>query len=146
MTQEPCRRFGPDWGTTNGRNFIAMLEAYRASGGAVPGTILDQLLREYRVAKPATLAELVDSGQLFGFAWRAILWIPMFQFEAEDLALKPCAQRVRARLPQLSGWELACWFARPNDRLAGQAPVDTMDSDFEAVLRATLPHNPRVYA
>jgi hypothetical protein len=73
------------------RGFVALLEAFRTTGGTAPG-----------------LANLIHTGQVFGFEWCASLWIPMFQFAADDLALKPGAQRVRAELPPLwSGWQLA---------------------------------------
>ena len=130
----------------NGRNFISMLEAFRASGGVAPSPILDQLFREYRVAKPVTLAELVATGLLFGFLWRDNLWVPMFQFEAEDLVVKACAQKVRAQLPLLSGWTLASWFATPKVQLDGHTPVDMLDSNLEAVLLATKSHDSFAHA
>ena len=120
----------------NGRDFIAMLEAFRASGGAAPGSVLSRLLEEYRVRDPVSLAELVYAGQVFGFEWRANLWIPMFQFEAGDLAVKSSAQRVRAQLPLLSGWALALWFASPNALLHGDIPANVLDSDIEPVMAA----------
>lgn len=120
----------------NGRDFIAMLEAFRGSGGAAPGSVLSKLLEEYRLKEPVSLAELVYSGQVFGFEWRANLWIPMFQFEADDLGLKLSAQQVRAELPLLSGWALATWFASPNRLLDGQVPANVLASDVEAVMAA----------
>jgi hypothetical protein len=61
----------------------------------------------------------------------------MFQFDANDLALKASAQNVRAELPSLwSGWQVASWFAAPNARLYGHSPADRFDSDLEAVLKA----------
>ncbi len=61
----------------------------------------------------------------------------MFQFDADDLALKVGAQRVRAQLPSpWSGWTVASWFATPNARLDGRSPVDMIDSRLDAVARA----------
>ena len=103
----------------------------------MPGEIVDRLLEEHRVADTVSLAKLICTGQVFGFEWRASLWIPMFQFDAEDLALKPGAQRVRAELPSLwSGWTLASWFAGPNAWLDGRSPADVLNLDLDAVIRA----------
>jgi len=119
------------------RGFIALLEAFRATGGTAPGEIVDRLLEERQVGNAVSLAKLVDAGQAFGFEWRDSLWIPMFQFDASDLAPNPTVQSVRAELPSLwSGWTLACWFAGPNARLDGRSPAAALDSDPDAVVRA----------
>ena len=61
----------------------------------------------------------------------------MFQFDANDLTLKASAQSVRAELQSLSsGWTLAAWFGGPNARLEGRCPVNVLDSDLDAVVRA----------
>ncbi|MEL4180847.1 hypothetical protein [Roseateles sp. PN1] len=121
----------------SGRGFIALLEAFRATGGTAPADVLARLLEEYQLGRACSLAQLVHTGQVFGFEWRSSLWIPMFQFEAQDLALKAEAQEVRAALPQLwSGWAVAAWFAGANAHLAQCRPVDVLASDFEAVRRA----------
>jgi len=124
----------------SGRGFIALLEAFRATGGTAPADVLARLLEEHQLGRACSLTQLfqlVHTGQVFGFEWRSSLWIPMFQFEAQDLALKAEAQEVRAALPQLwSGWAVAAWFAAANAHLAQCRPVDVLASDLEAVLRA----------
>ena len=126
-----------DANVPSGRGFIALLEAFRASGGTAPGEIVDRLLEEHQVGDAVSLAKLIYTGQVFGFEWRACLWIPMFQFDADDFALKARAQRVRWELPSLwSGWTLASWFAAPNARLDNRSPADVLDPDLDAVMRA----------
>jgi len=121
----------------NAHDFIALLEAFRATGGAAPGDIMGSLLEEHQVGNVVSLAKLIYTGQVFGFEWSASLWIPMFQFDADDLALKAGAQRVRAELPSLwSGWNLASWFAAPNAQLDGRSPADMLDPDLDAVLQS----------
>jgi len=121
----------------SGRGFIALLEAFRATGGAAPGEIVGRLLDEHQVGQAVSLAKLIDTGQAFGFEWRASLWIPMFQFEAADLSLKLSAQQVRAELPSLwSGWTVASWFATALAQLGGRCPADLLDADLDAVMRA----------
>lgn len=121
----------------SGHGFIALLEAFRITGGTAPAPILANLLAQHQVGTVVSLAKLVYSGKIFCFQWRGNDWIPMFQFETEDLALKVSAQSVRAELPSLwSGWQVASWFAGPNARLDGHNPADWLDSDLEAVVQA----------
>ena len=130
-------RRGAESEVPNGRGFIAVFEAFRATDGTAPGEIVGRLLEEHHVGNAVSLAKLIYTSQVFGFEWRANPWIPMFQFDADDLALKAGAQRVRADLPSLwSGWPLASWLAEPNKRLEGRSPADRLDSDLDAVMRA----------
>jgi hypothetical protein len=120
----------------SGCGFIALLDAFRASGGTVPGEIIGRLLEDHQAGN-ASLAKRLYTGQVFGFEWRSSLWIPMFQFDAKDLSIKPGPQQVRAELPSLwPGWMLASWFAAPNARLDVRRPVDLLDSDLYAALLA----------
>lgn len=137
LAPHPVCDLGADLPGPSGLAFIALLEAFRATGGTAPGEIVGRLLEEHQVGPAVSLAKLVYTGQVFGFEWRGKLWIPMFQFEAKDLALKVNAQSVRSTLPWLwAGWRLASWFAAPNVRLHGCSPVDMLDSDHHAVLSA----------
>ncbi len=124
-------------GAPSGLAFIALLEAFRATGGTAPGEIVARLLEEHHVGNAISLAKLVYTGQVFGFEWRGKRWIPMFQFDENDLALKVGAQRVLAALPsRWSQWRLASWFATANARLDGRSPADMLESDLDAVLSA----------
>ncbi len=122
--------------TPDGHGFIALLEAFRATGGTAPSEFVSRLLEEHQVGSSACLAELVDTGRVFGFRWRAALWIPMFQFGADDLAPKLGAQQVRAELPSgWSAWEVASWFAMPNAALGSRSAAELLDAELDAVLR-----------
>lgn len=121
----------------SGKGFIALLEAFRMTGGTAPGDVVGGLLEDHQAGNSLSLAKLISTGQAFGFGWRGYLWIPMFQFNADDLALKAGAQSVRAAMPALrSGWLVAAWFAAPNALLEGRRPADMLDSDLETVIRA----------
>lgn len=136
FVQPAWRAWDADFNVPNGRSFIALLEAFRATGGTAPGEIVGRLLEEHQVGNAVSLAKLIYTGQAFGFEWRDSLWLPMFQFDANDLTLKTSAQSVRAELPSLwSGWMLASWFAGPNAQLDGRSPADVLDSDPDAVMR-----------
>ena len=121
----------------SGSGFVTLLEAFRASGGTAPGDIVGRLLEDHQVGGTVSLAKLVHSGQVFGFEWRSRLWIPMFQFNPDDLSIAAAPQAVRAELPELwSGWTVAMWFATRNAELDSRRPVDLLGSDFAAVLHA----------
>lgn len=121
----------------SGAGFMALLEAFRATGGTVPGHIVARLLGEHRVGDAVSLARLVFTGEMFGFGWRGSLWVPMFQFDPGDLSVRPGPQQVRAELPQdWPGWALASWFAAPNAHLGGRRPTDSLESDLVGAVRA----------
>ena len=137
FVQQSRGELGANFDVPRGRGFIALLEAFRATGGTAPGEIVGRLLEAHQIGDAVSLAKLIYTGQAFGFEWRDSLWIPMFQFDANDLALKASAQRIRAELPPLwSGWNVATWFAATNARLEGRSPADRLDSNVEAVMRA----------
>jgi len=119
------------------RRFIALLEAYRATGGMAPGNFLCQSLQQHQRGELGALARLVEDRRLFVLDWRGDSWIPMFQFDADDLSCKAGPARVRAELAGLdSGWAIASWFARPNAQLGGRLPVDIVGLDLGAVVDA----------
>jgi Protein of unknown function (DUF2384) len=131
------RQPGTAFDVPSSRGFMALLEAFRTTGGTAPGAIVGRLLEEHQAGNAVSLAKLVYTGRAFGFGWRANLWIPMFQFDANDLVLKAGVQGVRAELPSLwSGWHVARWFAQPNVRLDGHSPADRLDSHLDAVMQA----------
>jgi hypothetical protein len=146
MSRAGLRAFAPasacppqamDLGLPSGRGFIALLEALRTTGGTAPGEIVARLLEDHQVGNAASLAKLIDEGEVFGFQWRACLWIPMFQFDADDLTLRAGVRQVRAVLPALwSGWAVAAWFAAANAELDGHSPADMLATELEAVLQA----------
>jgi hypothetical protein len=113
-----------------------LLEAFRASGGTAPDAIVDRLLAERRAGCAECLARLVFADQIFGFEWRTSLWIPMFQFDTDDMSVKAGPRQVNAVLPSVwSGWRRAVWFATPDDRLDDRAPADTVGADLDAALQ-----------
>jgi hypothetical protein len=130
-------------GEPSGHGFIALLAAFRASGGTAPATIVAPLLEDRHAGGVPGLAELVYREQVFGFAWRASLWIPMFQFRAGDLSVQTGPQQVRAALPwTANGWHVAAWFASPNACLQGARPVDLIEEDLSTVLGAARSWRP----
>ncbi len=124
-------------GEPSGAGFVALLIAYRSSGGTVRGDDLAALLQDHRQGNDVSLARMIGSGSILGFKWRETLWIPMFQFDPIDLSV---TQGLREVLRELVGvidsWQLASWFAEPNSALDGRLPAESLVHDWPSVLRA----------
>lgn len=124
-----------DFDLPSGRGFIALLEAFRETGGTALSKVVGRLLEQHQLDYRISLDRLICTGQVFGFKWRGGLWVPMFQFDPQDLSVKSSAQKVCTELSSLpSGWAVASWFAQPNERLNGRKPVDVLARDPQAVL------------
>ena len=112
-------------------HFIALLNAYRASGGLAEGS-------EIAARRPFTglsaLARAITSRAVVSLDWAGQRWLPVFQFEPGDLTVRP---PVRVLIDELSDvledWELADWFVEPNAWLRGAAPLQLVDTDFAQV-------------
>lgn len=117
--------------------FVAMLTAYRGTGGVARSDDLARLMEDRNCGSFVSLARLIVTRAVFAFEWRHTSWIPMFQFDLSDLSIRPGPQRVVAELgSEFDNWALAAWFARPNSWLNNQAPVELMESRLAAVLDA----------
>lgn len=117
--------------------FHALRDACRPTGGVARGDDLGRLLEDHHGGDYVVLARLIASDEVFGFEWRATLWIPMFQFDLFDLSVRPMVRRVIAELdPVLDRWALAAWFAEANSWLEDRPPMDLLATDLDAVLDA----------
>ena len=109
----------------------------RATGGLACGDALSRLLGSQCGGNFVTLARMVSADKVFGFPWRDVFWVPVFQFDLSDLSLKRTPQEVRTELGRnFDGWELATWFTSPNVWLQDRPPVDLLDWDSLSVLKA----------
>ena len=119
------------------RGFKAMLTAFQATGGAARGDELAGLMADRQLGTLVSLARNIVSGEILSFEWRQSFWVPMFQFELDDLSLKKGPRKVFAELVKvLEPWAIAAWFAQPNSWLKYQRPVDLLDSNLTAVFAA----------
>jgi hypothetical protein len=117
--------------------FVAMLAAYRSTGGTARAEELANLLQDHQRGNYTSLARLIATGKVFSFEWRETHWVPMFQFDMMDLSIKPGPAQVVAELRDaLDGWSMARWFAEPNAGLDGARPVDSIDARLQDVLNA----------
>lgn len=117
--------------------FVAMLGAYRSSGGLARVDDVVTLLEGCGHAGVATLARWIVERSVISFEWQQQTWLPWFQFKGADRVPDPALRAVLAELgAACDGWALADWFAWPHPALAGGAPVDLIASDPNAVLQA----------
>lgn len=118
-------------------NFIALLNAYRPTGGLLRGDDLADLRAMRDQGDHAALARSIVAGEILCFEWNRTFWVPAFQLEGDSLIVGSGAHSVLAELSRaFDGWSAAQWFAAPNAWLRDRAPVDLMASDLPAVIDA----------
>ena len=117
--------------------FTAMIGAFKDYGGTTRADELALLLEEQNKGNFVSLAKRLVSRDVFSFEWQDHFWIPMFQFNPQDLSVKQEVRRVVHELHAvLDSWTLAMWFTEPNAWLKGRRPVDLVDRQFSEVLGA----------
>jgi hypothetical protein len=123
--------------TPGDNGFIALCQAYRASGGISRGSDLAHWMVGRGQGDTRHLAALIVGGEAFSFDWRGTFWVPMFQFNPLQPAWGDGARQVLTELrPVLDGWSLAGWFVRGNGWLAGERPLDLLATAPQQVLAA----------
>ena len=119
------------------RAFLAVLATYHTTGGTLRASDLSRLLTLRRTCNSGNLDELMQERQIFGFPWNDSTWIPMFQFDGRDLAVKSAVSHVRIELGlEFDDWSIASWFARRNVRIDDLRPVEVLEVSPQAVLDA----------
>ena len=136
--------FGPDPGPSQqtltwqiNLDFIAMLNAYRPSGGLARANEVAARLRPRGGTSVNALAQWIVTRQVISFEWQGKIWLPLFQFNAEDMARQPGLNTVLSELVLVyDDWHIAKWFSLPNPWLADCTPADTLASNAPEVLNA----------
>ncbi len=112
-------------------HFIALLNAYRASGGLADGS---EIAARQPLSGLSALGRAITARTVVSLDWAGQRWLPIFQFEPGDLTVRP---PVRVLIEELSDvlddWELADWFVEPNAWLGGAPPLRLVDTDFDRV-------------
>lgn len=120
------------------QQFIAMLDAYRGSGGLARAQEVVALFKRRGGSDLATLASWIVNKKVICFEWQSKMWLPLFQFNRLNMAPQPGLSQVLAQLiPDHDGWALAKWFAQPNAWLGDRTPAALLDLDPPAVLNAS---------
>jgi hypothetical protein len=118
-------------------SFVAMLHAYRATGGTAHGEKLAHVLQHHGLHELMSLSRLISKGKVFSFVWRKNYWVPMFQFERNTLIPLPGLQPVIAELGKMQDdWSRSVWFTQPHAQLGYQKPVDLIGTHPATVLHA----------
>jgi hypothetical protein len=117
--------------------FIGMLDAYRNSGGLARAQEVFTLFKARSDMDVMTLAHSIAQRAVLSLEWHADVWVPLFQFELQHMAVKRALAPVLAVLnPMCTPWELAHWCAQPHRLLDGQSPASALDAGANQVLRA----------
>lgn len=117
--------------------FVALLSAYRPTGGVVRADDLSRHVRSEEPGHLTNLARKLVSGSILSFSWRQTLWVPLFQFEVGSSNVNPDVARIMDELTgAFDSWEIAVWFVQPNSWLNGMRPLDMLPSRHEEVLQA----------
>lgn len=119
------------------RQFMALLDAYRNTGGLARAQEVFTMYRARHGADVATLARWIVRREVISFDWQSKVWIPLFQFERTTMTLQPGLNCILTVLnPIFHAEEMATWFAQPSRWLLDQAPADMLGTDADAVLKA----------
>lgn len=125
--------------------FIALLDAYRDSGGLAPAQEVAALFRHHSACGNETLTRMIANAGVICFGWQSTLWLPLFQFNPVDMTRLAGLSEVLTELPtNLGPWQVANWFAQPNVWLEGATPTHMLGIDLVAVLNAARSLRPRV--
>lgn len=125
------------WRTDHLRRFTTLRDALARQGGCLPADDVCGLLRAHWDQPLSRVARWIAGRDVVSVPWRAQFWIPMFQFERPSLDVRPAAcDVIQALRPVYDDWELAEWFARPHELLAGRCPASRLACDPGAVREA----------
>jgi hypothetical protein len=121
----------------NSRGFAALLSAFRSSGGVVRTDEFARMLEARHSGDSSVQLQIGLEEKILIFEWHGTAWVPMFQFDARDLSIKPGVQKVLEELfAVFDGWNLAVWFMQPNSWLDDKKPIDILDTNLPAVVAA----------
>lgn len=119
------------------RAFVAMLPAFRATGGLATGDEVGEKFAQRQPDGLSKLARRVAARELISFNWHANLWFPMFQFDHQTMEMNAEAHRIVGELARfMDGWEMTQWFATPHAALRNAMPVEMLTAHREATLNA----------
>ncbi|MBC7682444.1 MAG: DUF2384 domain-containing protein [Ferruginibacter sp.] len=117
--------------------FIALLDAYRPSGGLARTQETLELFMRRGGPDLAHVARWMAAREVVCLDWHGQSWMPMFQFDMVEMVQLPQLASVLAELnPVYSPWALAAWFAEPNPWLDGERPADVLVTHHAGVLDA----------
>jgi hypothetical protein len=121
---------------TADHDFIALLNAFRPTGGLLRGETLAGQMQLRGLGGYSALARWIATGDVLSFAWQEDYWLPAFQFDA-DLAVRDASRRIVQELTGVfDGWACAHWLVTPHAALSQRTPLECLESEPGNVLRA----------
>lgn len=115
--------------------FIELLDRFRDSGGLANLAEVEAMAAVRR--RTGSLGEAIAAHGVLAFGWQHTTWLPLFQFAAADLSVRPALAAVLAELsPVFDRVTLARWFVQSNCSLGGRCPVQVVEVDAMAVIDA----------
>ena len=135
--ENPRTRFAVDPVAQRDVAFVALLSAYRATGGLLRVDDLVHLMGSRCSGDPASLSRSIAAGEILCFDWNQTLWVPVFQLDRESLGAGMATRRLLAELcGAFDGWAAAHWFVAANPWLGECTPLELLGTHLEAVLDA----------
>jgi len=117
--------------------FLELLAAYRGSGGLARSHEVLASMRNKNELTTEQLARWIVERQMISFDWQDQTWFPWFQFDREAGRPSPLiGEIVQVLCPFLDGWQVACWFVRPNAEVDHHVPLDEIGCQPLKVLAA----------
>jgi len=116
--------------------WIAMCGAFQRHGGLATANEVARLMRRSSQQPLSTLARWLVDRAAIQLEWQGQTLLPLFQFDDRFMLDETVAAVVRELRVAFDDWELALWFATPNDATGRAAPVDALQDCPLCVLAA----------
>lgn len=107
--------------------------------GALSAEEVADLAGSKALNRRATAHRWREDGRAFSVRYKGRRLFPAFQFDPVAREPRPVVADVLHSLPRemdRDGWELALWWTTPSETLQWERPVDLVESDPVAVVRA----------
>ena len=119
------------------RRYVAMMEAFEATGGVASGDEVASWARSWADQPLSLVARWVVRREITHFKWRGMTCIPMFQFDVQGRGRREGLQEAISQLAcAFDDWEMAEWFGLPNVWLGNVSPASVLPHDPAAVISA----------
>jgi hypothetical protein len=119
------------------RQFATMDRAFARHGGLADATDVAWLMRRYRGHPVTLLGQWISQRRVLSIPWQSRRLVPLFQFIPTEMTLRGAAVDAARELAAVhDDWGVALWFAQPHALLAERPPVDVLQGDGPAVIRA----------
>jgi hypothetical protein len=132
-TSEPSPRVA----RVEDHEFMTMSRLFGEHGGMVSADDLVQSMRTNLTQPLSIVGRWIADRAALHFAWRAQIWFPCFQFAGNPLSIRPAvAEAILELRDTCDDWGLALWFVGSNEWLDHAAPIEVIQRDAAAVVRA----------